>query len=212
MTFDLKSFDVQKFDSILARGLCHGMGEQGSQVCIEAAICETLGLPHGDTPQCVSEAVRAFKIILNDSPWSSSKARAAGLRDLGIAQLGSKGVVDDVEFSKRLAEKTIRVLIPTLFREMFPNNAECLAAAERCELEGTEAIARAAADVARTAYAADAAAYAAYAAYAADAAEAAYAARTAAEVCDAVDKYLILSAKLALDVLREMKSPGVGLL
>ena len=42
--FDVKSFDVAKFDSILARGLSNGLGKRGGQVCIEAAICETLGL------------------------------------------------------------------------------------------------------------------------------------------------------------------------
>ena len=65
--FDIKTFDVEKFDSILACGLSHGLGKRGGQVCIEAAICQTLGLPHGDDPQCVSESVRTFKISLNDS-------------------------------------------------------------------------------------------------------------------------------------------------
>src|SRR6266850_2480719 len=126
--FELNNFDLKKFDSILSRGLCTGVGTQGEQVCIEAAICETLGLPHGDDPGCVSDAVRSFKIALNDSRWSSDAARAKGLRALGIAQLGSKGVVNDVEFSKRLSEKAIRVLIPKLFRQIFTNQ-ECLDAA-----------------------------------------------------------------------------------
>jgi hypothetical protein len=58
--FDVTKFDVTKFDTILARGLSHGLGKPGEQVCIEAAICETLGLSHGDDPQCVSDAVRAL--------------------------------------------------------------------------------------------------------------------------------------------------------
>jgi len=49
-----------------------------------------------------------FKIRLNDARWSSPTARATGLRDLGIAQLGSLGVVKDTEFVKLMAEKTIR--------------------------------------------------------------------------------------------------------
>jgi hypothetical protein len=186
--FDIQTFDIKKFDSILSHGLSSGLGHRGEQVCIEAAICETLGLPHSDDPKCVASAVRSFKISLNDSQWSSPQARAKGLRDLGIAQLGSLGVVDNVEFSKRLAEKLIRVLIPKLFRELFAGNKTLQDAADRCEKEGTSD-------------AADAAARAAYAARAADAA--AYAAG---------DSYLILAAQLALDTLRELNSPGVTLL
>ena len=136
---------ITAYNKILARGLCSGVGTRGKQVCIEAAICEAAGLPHGDDPQCVAASVRSFKIALNDSRWSSASARAAGLRDLGIAQLGSKGVVSDVEFSKRLAEKTTRILIPKLFRELFPTDKKLLAVALRCEQEGSYAAADAAA-------------------------------------------------------------------
>jgi hypothetical protein len=210
---------IEKFDEILKRGLCVGVGKPDGQVCIEAAIAIALGLPFNDAPECVAASVRRYKIKLNDSPkWRSPQSRAEALRSIGIAQIGSKGVVDDKEFVKRLAEKTIRVLIPMLFRERFTNNAACLAAADKCEKEGSTVAARGA----RTAaYAADAAAYdaadaadAAYAAYAADAADAAYAAY-AADAADAAsrrasdpEKYLRLSAFLALEVLRELKSPG----
>ena len=181
--FDAKKFDVKKFDEILARGLSNGLGVQGSQVCIEAAICETLGLPHGDDPGCVGAAVRAFKISLNDSRWSSPKARAEGMRDLGLAQLGSKDSVNDVEFVKRLSEKLIRVLVPKLFRQIFPENGVCLAAADRCEKEGTL-----------------------------DAADAASAASLAANAANAADEYLKLAAEIALETLCEMESPGVVLI
>ena len=191
--FELETFDVAKFDSILSRGLSKGLGKLNGQVCIEAAICQTLGLPHGDDPGCVSAAVRAFKITLNDAQWSSPQARAAGLRNLGLAQLGSKGVVDDSAFATLLSEKIIRVLIPKLFRELFPKNAKCLAAADACEREGTESTAETAADAAWTA-----------------ARAAADAAWTVTEA--AGDSYLVLAANLALDVLRELKSPGVALL
>ena len=180
MTFNIKEFDIEKFDGILARGLSHGLGTRGESVCIEAAICETLGVEHGDDPGCVDQAVRAYKIKLNDSRWSSPKERSKGLRDLGIAQLGSLGSIDSKEFSRRLAEKTIRVLIPVLFRDLFPNNKKLLAVADRCEKEGTK--------------------------------DAAYAAANAADAAADADKYLNLSAKLALEVLREMQSPGVALL
>src|SRR5579859_3008473 len=197
--FDVKRFDVVKFDAILAKGLSHGLGRRDDKVCIEAAICQVLDLPHGDDPGCVAESVRSYKIRLNDSRWSSPEARAKGLRDLGLAQLGSKGVVSDAEFTKRLAEKTIRVLIPKLFREVFPNDASCLEAAKRCEDEGTEAAvasavasgwvasARAAAVAARAAAAAAAAEAAEWEAAARGAAEAAggAAAAAAAEAAEA---------------------------
>src|SRR5580692_1346251 len=158
--FDITKFDVQEFDRILSCGLSSGLGTRGDKVCIEAAICQVLGLTHGDDPGCVTESIRRFKIRLNDSQWSSPKARAAGLHDLGLAQLGSKGVVSDKDFSRRIAEKTIRVLIPTLFRDVFGGKPDCLEAADKCEKEGTSKSARNAAKIARKS-AAYAAAYAA---------------------------------------------------
>jgi hypothetical protein len=68
------------------------------------------------------------------------------MRDFGIAQLGSKGVVDNLEFVKRFVELTIREIIPEVFRELLPKENGCLAAASRCEAEGTNGAARAAAD------------------------------------------------------------------
>ena len=230
-TFDVANFNVNLYDSILAQGLSAGIGEREKRVCIEAAICQVLGLPHGDDPQCVAPAVRAFKIALNDKHWSSPQARAKGLRDLGLAQLGSIDTINSAQFVKRLSEQTIRILIPTLFREIFPNNSELLMHADRCEKEGTPTAAYVAADAAYSdaAHARAAAYAAAYAAvaYANDAAYSAAATNSAAHADaaayandaaysdaapDDADKYLILSAKIALDILKEMGSPGVTLL
>ncbi len=188
--FDINSFDVKTFDRILKQGLSAGLGKRGSQVCIEAAICQTLGLPHSDDPGCVAESVRLFKISLNDSSWSNSKARANGLRDLGLAQLGSKGIVLDTEFATELSKKTIKVLIPKLFREIFVSSQKCLEAAMICELEGTAASAYSAASAARSA---------------------AYSAACSAASAKR-DEYLTLSANLSLEVLKELKSPGIALL
>jgi hypothetical protein len=225
MQFDVNTFDVKKFDNILAKGLSNGLGTRGEQVCIEAAICQVLDLPHGDDPGCVDDAVRSFKIALNDGPWSSPLARAKGLRELGLAQLGSKDSIDSGIFTKLLAEQTIKKIIPKLFREIFTNNALLLAIADKCEAEGTSAAAEAAAAWAAKAAgaageAAEAAAWAAaWAAKAAGAeaeaaaAEAAWAAKAAgAAKAAAGDQYLILSAQIALDILKELKSPGVSLL
>jgi hypothetical protein len=219
---------IQKFDEILERGLCAGVGKPDGQMCIEAAISQALGLPFNDKPSCVAPAVRRYKIQINDSNrWKSPQSRAEALRDIGIAQIGSAGVVDDIEFAKKLAEKTIRRLIPALFREVLSRDKRAMAAADRCEREGSREAAREARDAAAYAYAADAAAYAyaayaaayayadaaaaaaayAYAAYADAAAAAAYAADAA--YADAYpEKYLRLSISLALEVLRELKSPG----
>jgi hypothetical protein len=245
--FDVKAFPVERFDTILSRGLSLGPGIPGASVCIEAAVCEALGLPTGDDPGCVSRSVRAFKISLNDSPWSSPKARAAGLRDLGLAQLGSLGVVDDIEFTSRLAKAIIQVLIPRLFRQALGDFPIALACATRCEIEGSVDAARAAADAARaaarrahvievaraavdavaaagSAKSARAAAYAARAA--AGSAKSARAAVWTVKIVESAnsdtytawfdsadsDQYLVLAAKLALNVLREMGSPGIALL
>jgi hypothetical protein len=172
-------------------GLVKGLGTQKpGGMCVEAAVCYALGLPHSDNPKCVSQAVRSLKITLNDQTWSSDKARAKGLRRLAIAQLGTD-TLDDVEFTKRVTEFTIRKILPPALRL-----AGLTSEADRCEHEGTadaaayaaraaNAVARAAA---RAAYAADAAARAAYAAYAAARAAAraaAYAARAADAAADA---------------------------
>ena len=183
---DISTFDVALYDSILDRGLSSGLGSREGSMCIEAAICTVLGLEHSDDPKCVAKSVRSFKICLNDKKWSSKKARATGLRDLGLAQLGSLSVVNDVEFVKRLAEKLIRVMIPTLLRSKYSDNSEIMAAADRCEAEGSKESLYAARDILRqratyAAYA-DAAGAAAYAAAAAaDAGAAAYAAAAAAD-------------------------------
>lgn len=166
----MNNFDIEKYNSALSRGLCSGIGSPYVQMCIESAVCYALGLPHKDKPECVSSAVRAFIMRLNDSNWTSSASRAAGLRDLGIAQLGSKGVVDNIQFAKRVSELTARELIPELFREAFLNDADCLAVVSRCETEGTTEAIRAVANTATrmasvysgaVAYAAEAAAKAA---------------------------------------------------
>lgn len=210
---------IPKFDAILKRGLCAGLGTRKGMMCIEAAICASLDLPHGDEPTCVEDAVREYKITLNDANWSSPQARAKGLRALGIAQIGSIGVVEGKEFERRLMKATIQVLIPTLFREVFPGNKGCLEAALLCEEEGIERVIRIAHKAAGVvAYDGDApAGFAEEAAFMLtsnygsrpDACCVASAAALASLATPATyDKYLLLSASLALQVLKDLKSPG----
>lgn len=47
--FNFQTFNVQKYDELLNNGLSSGLGSRETgQMCIEAAICTVLGLPHGD--------------------------------------------------------------------------------------------------------------------------------------------------------------------
>jgi hypothetical protein len=95
---------VRKILETVDAGLAFGLGApEPGKMCVEAAVCYGLGLPHNDDPGCVSPAVRALKIRLNDSNWSSPAARAAGLRRLAIVQLGTKGTIDEVKFAMNLA-------------------------------------------------------------------------------------------------------------
>src|SRR6185503_6491149 len=108
---------VRKFLGLLDQGLSHGLGKpEPGQMCIEAAWCYALDLPHGDDPQCVSEPLRRLKIRLNDSSWSSNQARARGLRRLGVAQIGSKGVLDEPEFVRRVVRLAIQKCVPQALR------------------------------------------------------------------------------------------------
>jgi hypothetical protein len=223
---------AKKVLEVVDAGLCSGKGiPVPGQMCVEAAVCYALGEPHSDEPSCVSPALRRFKIRLNDSEWSSNEARTKGLRRIAIAQLGTAGTLDETEFAKRISEAIIRKILPKVFRlvaQQIPDHKDnLLAAADRCEKEGTKEAANAAdAAYAAADAAARAAAYAAYAAYAADAAYAVYAAvyaayaaakaanaanayYAAADVANAAaDEVLSETAELATQILIDLGTPG----
>jgi hypothetical protein len=191
---------ASKVLEVVDAGLSSGVGERKPGfMCVEAAVCYALGLPHGDDPRCVSPALRSLKITLNDKPWSSKEARAKGLRRLAVAQLGSVGVLDDREFAKRVAEMVIRKMVPLALRAAASiqkdaaHKQKLIDAANRCEKDGTKAAANAA-----SAYAAASAAASAYAA-----ASAAYAAKSKAR-----DQVLSDFAEGVVQILIEMKAPG----
>jgi hypothetical protein len=224
---------------VVDAGLVLGLGEPvPGEMCVEAAVCYALGLPHGDDPACVSRAVRSLKISLNDRAWSSAGARAKGMRRLAIAQLGSAGTIDDTEFAKRVAEMTVRKMVPIAMKAAasVQTNAEhrdaLIAAANLCEAvdKGGASAARgaacaAAADASSASAArACAAAYAAASASASAAASASsssyaaaatvactYAVATAAHVAsaaDACDGTLSDFAECVVQILIEMRAPG----
>jgi hypothetical protein len=182
----------------------------------------------------VLPAAAAFAIGLNDARWSSLAARADGLHDLGLALLGTADI-DCATFARRLAEGTIRRVLPIALRA-----AGMAKDADRCELEGTReaayaayaeayasarasasavssasshAAARAsayagAASAAAASAAARASAYAgaaSAAAAAAAASAAAYAAAAAAAADYACDHVLRVSAAMATEILTEMR-------
>jgi hypothetical protein len=179
-------------------GLSGGLGKPvPGQMCVEAAVCYALGLPHGDDPQCVSQALRQLKIRLNDSMWSSDTARAKGLRRLGLIQLGSAGNLDEQEFSKRTTLLAVNTSVPDALRAAAKLNP---AKAERLIYHAVQCAAvtdfkDAAARAAQAAQAAHAAAHAAYAvAQAAPAAEAAEAAEAVAHAAAAAAHYAAYAA------------------
>ena len=149
--FEVTSELVGKIEEVLGRGLCQGKGDPSSRMCVEAAVCFAMGLPHGDNPPCVGGAVRGFKIVLNDAVWPSDISRSAGMGKIAIAQLGSV-VLDQDEFTQRLVEKAIRVLLPQLFREVLPSEWLCLEAATRCEKRGSLLSASRAANIISSVY------------------------------------------------------------
>ena len=103
--------------SIVDAGLSEGLGNpKPGEMCVEAAVCYALGLPHGDDPGCVALVLRQLKIALNDKRWSSNAARAKGLRRLSIIQLGTRDELDDKAFAAAVAEMTIRTMVPLALR------------------------------------------------------------------------------------------------
>ena len=151
---------------IVDAGLVHGLGKpEPGKMCVEAAVCYALGLPHGDNPKCVSRVLRSLKISLNDRNWSSDKARARGLRKLAVLQLGTKDTLDEKAFLAAVVEMTIKKIVPRALRSAIKisKNAKhkkaMEAAAVECAEKGTKEAANAA--MAAASVAANAAAYAA---------------------------------------------------
>ena len=215
---------AKKVVETVDQGLSSGLGKPvPGQMCVEAAVCFAMGLPHGDNPHCVGAAVRAYKIRLNDAQWSSNAARAAGMRRVAVAQLGSDQI-DQVEFTKELTLQVTRQLLPIALRaatSLNPDHAAALeTAAVSCEaitllsqvgkVAYAAARAAAAADtayVADTVYVADTG-YVAYAAYAA--ADAVARAADAADAADAKkrDSILSMAAEIGVQALIKLGAKG----
>ena len=163
------TFDLVKYDALVARGMPPGLGDT-EHACVMACLNLACGGKLTDAAEspCVLPSAADFAVRLNDANWSSPTARASGMHDLGLALLGT-AAIDMVEFARRLAEGTIRRVLPIALRAVGLKKE-----ADRCEEEGTMESASAASY-------ADAAAYAAAAAYAYYAAS--YAAASAKAAC-----------------------------
>ena len=181
---------AKKVLATIDAGLVRGVGNPvPGQMCVEAAVCYALDLPHGDDPGCVSQGLRSLKITLNDSRWSSDNARTAGLRRLGLAQLGSKGVLDEMEFGERCAILSANTSIPDALRSAASIEGN---AAHKDKLLACIPALEAATTVAEVKIAAANAAYAAYAAASA-----------------AADETLSRFAEGVVQILITMNAPGV---
>jgi hypothetical protein len=219
---------VRKLLSVVDAGLTSGLGENTpGAMCVEAAVCYAMGLPHGDEPTCVDSALRRFKIDLNDARWSSTAARAKGLRRLAVAQLGSAGSLDTQAFVTELSKYAVESIVPRAKENAAraadaaassassASSAAANAAAARANAARADAnAARAAADAAaRTATAAaNAAARAAAAAAAARTADAAASSASSASSAAAADKELSQTAEDVVQILIRLNAPGCAFL
>jgi hypothetical protein len=193
MTIQINEELARKVLTVVDAGLVNGIGEPTpGKMCVEAAVNYAMGAPHGDQPACVSESLRRLKIKLNDSKWSSNQARTNGLRRLAIAQLGSAGVLDEIQFAKRVSTLAIQVCVPEALRaeakiqKNGKHQFELLRMASLCESDPTRANAVSARDIAA----------------------AAAAAAAAADAASARDKSLAAFCERVVEILIDMKAPG----
>lgn len=101
---------AKKVIKTVKTGLCDGQGEPiPGQMCVEAAVCYAMGLPHDDQPPCVHPNLRSLKIMINDKNWSSNESRAKGLVRMAVLQLGTNKTFDNKAFGAglKLINKTI---------------------------------------------------------------------------------------------------------
>lgn len=88
---------------VVDAGLSQGKGQPvPGNMCVEAAVCYAMGLPHSDEPPCVHPALRTMKIILNDGSWGEKHCRAKAMRRLAVLQLGSIDSFNVIDFVSRL--------------------------------------------------------------------------------------------------------------
>lgn len=111
--FNITKADAACVLSIVDRGLVDGMGRpEPGQMCVEAAVAYAMGEQHHDHPACVDEDLTSIKVKMNDAAiWDrDDDLRAAGLRRLAIAQLGSKDRFNEERFWKSVNKQAQKVM------------------------------------------------------------------------------------------------------
>jgi hypothetical protein len=226
---------ARKVLKVVDKGLIGGLGSpKPGDMCVEAAVCYALDLPHGDNPPCVGSKVRDFKIALNDSYWPTNKDRTQGMRKLAIAQLGSNELNQDI-FLEKVGFRCMTTVLPVILENALKEDKDNEFVKARINPQEIKDVikalksaktfdqAKAAAKKARDIYyayahasayaSASASAYAsAYASASASAYASAYASASASAYAKKNKtfslKVLNLISKACLDTLIEMKSPG----
>lgn len=234
MEVEINEALAKKVLDVVDCGLSSGLGgPRPGEMCVEAAVCYAMGMPHGDSPSCVGDVVRKYKLQINDARWSSKAARAKGMRRVAIAQLGSNKI-DQAAFARLIVLEAIRQLLPvallaaaranpshekaleiaafgceeiTEFAQIFGAVKMAMAAADAADDDSAAACAAASYDAA-----ADYADYADAAADYADAAAAAYAyaayAVASADGSGNCDRILHMAAEICVQALIKLGSPG----
>ena len=204
---------ARKVLRIVDKGLVKGLGDpEPGKMCVEAAVNYAMGFPHGDQPKCVGSEVRVFKIALNDSWWSSDKARTKGMRKLAIAQLGSD-TLDQSVFAEKVGYRCMTTVLPVIvenalkedknnkFVKKYVNQEELAIVIGKLkkakDFEDAKGLTQKVWDI-----------YSAYAYASAYASASTSASAYAKKNPKFWDKVLNLIAKAGLDTLIEMKSPG----
>jgi hypothetical protein len=152
----------------------------------------------------VSPVAARFAEALSESRWSNTSARADGMKDLRAAMPGTSDI-DMEAFARRLAERTVRRIVPIALGAF-----GLRIYADRCAMSGTAESAR---EAALAVWAADPhASYAhqsaVFASYAACGLSVSYSAMSAdcAAACDDADNVLRISARLATEILAAMRA------
>jgi len=208
---------VSKIHCLLDKGVISGISPypKPGNMCVEQVVCYAMGEEIGDKPSCVGKQVRKFVTFLNDSSWSSPSARAEGMRELSIAQLGSNSL-NQKEFRDKILFAVITKMLPAMFRDLGEERWEKeIKSLEKPKSlkEAREAVsaldvdANADADACAVVFAVDPVVFAVdpvvFAVYDFD-----DFASYAASVTNIENKYLKMFAHLAVEVLKDMKSPG----
>jgi len=215
---------IQQFDSLIAPGLAPTDYHRDNLENAQSALCLSLGLHRWARPENILLSAWGYVSRLNGLPWSSPEARAAGLRDITIAQLGSRGVASDANFVHLVEAKLFSILLPRLFRRKMYDTMNDEWLIQRCEKYADLRSAKEAADSVGARYVSSWLNMLAVCWDEGFLADRAHAVETGdyipwiakhAQASDATatqDEYLLLAAGLGLETLRELRSPGCSLI